>query len=268
MGHSLNPRIKLLLDAAYSDFHSHYYREKDPVSLVHAFADRKDREVVAFYAALLAYGNVPTILNSVRKILLRLGEEPYRNVIDLRFRGLFSDFVHRFTTGDDIEILGHWLSGVLRSHGSLEAYFCEGGTDDIKVSLSRFVNSLTDQTLPKSLLPVKQRRERNLKYLLSDPMRGSACKRLNMYLRWMVRPEDGIDLGIWSRIDKSKLVLPIDTHLLKTLQHLRWTKSKQANWKVAESATARLRLYSPEDPVRYDFALCHLSMAGKSIADY
>src|SRR5262249_25013660 len=106
----------------------------------------------------------------------------------------------------------------------------------------------------------------NLKYLFSDPLAGAACKRLNMYLRWMVRPADGIDLGTWDQVSSKDLVSPVDTHILKTLRKLRWTRSHSANWKVAEAATDRLREYCHEDPVKYDFSLCHLSMHGQDIA--
>lgn len=267
----VDPRIQAILDSAYSDFHSHHYQLQDPVSLAHAYADARDREVAAFFAAILAYGNVRTILASVNKILLRLGASPYQSLVDLKFANLFSDFRHRFTTGEDIEILCHWLSQALRSHGSIEAFFVETVSmefPEMKTSLSNFVNRLTRLPLPAAFKSVAQRRGRNLKYLISDPGRGSACKRLNMYLRWVVRPADGIDLGLWTKLRASQLMLPVDTHLLQTLQQLRWTRSKQATWQVVESATARLRIYSPEDPVRYDFALCHLSMAGKSIRTY
>jgi uncharacterized protein (TIGR02757 family) len=265
-----NPVILKLLESAYSDFHSHYYREKDPISLVHAFQDAPDREIAAFLSALLAYGNVATILGSVGRILLRLGNSPYSTLIDGRFAGHFSDFKHRFTTGDDMEIVCYWVSSVLRSHGSLEAFFLDDPSPgpEMKQRISSFVRRLVGQPLPPSHEPVLRRRHRNLKYLLSDPDRGSACKRLNMFLRWMVRPEDGIDFGLWKGSSPSQLMLPVDTHVLQTLKVLRWTRSQQASWRVVEEATERLRLYSPSDPIRYDFALCHLSMAGKNIRQY
>jgi uncharacterized protein (TIGR02757 family) len=268
---SINPLTLRLLESAYADFHSHYYREKDPISLVHPFPASRDKEVAAFLAALLSYGNVATILGSVRRILVRLGDSPYAAIVDRQFAGRFSDFKHRFTTGDDIEIVCHWVSSALRSHGSLETFFLGDPASrgpSMKEWLSSFVHRFVTQELPAGLEPTRRRRERNLKYLLSDPDRGSACKRLNMFLRWMVRPEDGIDLGLWSGCSPSTLMLPVDTHVLQTLKLLRWTRSQQATWKVVEKATRRLRLYAPQDPIRYDFALCHLSMAGKSIRQY
>lgn len=260
-----------LLERAYSDFHVQYHRERDPVGLVHSYSNPKDQELVAFIAALLAYGNVATILASVHRILDALGPSPQETIR----KGLFPDrlrhFRHRFTTGEDLEVLFAWLSHVFTEVGTLEDFFISSNgspNSSMKDLLSRFVCQLTRVTLPKRLAVMHELRSRNLKYLLSDPNRGSACKRLNMFLRWMVRKPDGIDLGLWTRCDPAQLMLPVDTHLLQTLRRLRWTVRKQATWRVVESATRRLRRYCPKDPVRYDFALCHLSMSGWDIRRY
>jgi uncharacterized protein (TIGR02757 family) len=138
----------------------------------------------------------------------------------------------------------------------------------MKERLSSFVTRLTAISLPPRLSGSLPSRARNLKYLVSNPVQGSACKRLNLFLRWVVRPKDGIDLGLWPNVPSSELMLPVDTHLLRILRDLRWTRSKTANWNVVEDSTARLRLYCPEDPVKYDFALCHLSMSGERILEY
>jgi uncharacterized protein (TIGR02757 family) len=268
---SLRQRTLRLLEAAYSDFHSHYYRARDPVSLVHNYKSAKDREVAALVASTLSYGNVATILTSVSRVLTRLGPSPYRSVIDGRLENYFEGFRHRFTTGTDISILTEWIGGALRSHGSIESFFLGDESNHSKIMrdrLSDFVRRLEAQPLSPALQGQVRHRMRNLKYLVSDPVRGSACKRLNMFLRWMVRSDDGIDLGLWRRVSASSLMLPVDTHLLKTLHLLKWTRSKQATWRVVEAATAKLRLYAPDDPIRYDFALCHLSMEGRSLKSY
>lgn len=270
MRYRANPEILRLLESAYADYHSHFHRGQDPVSLVHRYTDPRDREVAAFVTSLLSYGNVRTILNSVAVVLDALGPVPHQSVRELAFRKL-PTFRHRFTTGEDMEIILTWLSRALQSHGTLEAFFTDSRhpTDaPMKDLLSDFVIRFTSQPLPEALASRLPARERNLKYLLSDPSRGSACKRLNMFLRWMVRAEDGIDLGLWRTLRADQLMLPVDTHLLQTLRALRWTRSKQATWKVAEEATARLKLYAPTDPIRYDFALCHLSMCGGNVLHY
>lgn len=261
-----NPSLHTVLEKAYQEFHSQPHRDQDPLKTVHRFSHPQDQELVAFFAALLAYGNVTTILSSIEKVLAPMGPHPYQFIQNSSLKGLWNGFRHRFTTGEDIEVIAHWLKSALSQKGSLEEYFVAGGSDKpMKELLSSFVKRLSQESLPPTLSKIAKQRERNLKYLLSDPDRGSACKRLNLFLRWVVRENDGIDLGIWSKLSPEKLILPVDTHLLQTLRKLSWTRSQQASWKVAEEATERLKAYCPEDPIRYDFALCHLSMSGYSI---
>lgn len=260
-----------LLELAYRDFHSHYHRELDPVSFAHRYPDPRDKEIVALLAAVLSYGNVRTILNSVQRVLDVLGPQPATALVEKKAWPEIAGFRHRFTTHHDIEILFAWLGSALREQGSLEKYFSQGKTElpgALRDHLSSFVLRLTSQPLPPHLHSVRAKRDRNLKYLLSDPLRGSACKRLNMFLRWVVRRDDSIDLGLWKCLREEQLMLPVDTHLLKILRQLGWTRSKQATWRVVEAATAKLREVAPEDPIRFDFSLCHLGMNGKSLKDY
>lgn len=263
-------KILDLLESVHQEYHHQEERKADPVHFVHRYVSPADQEIVALFASLLAYGNVQTILNSVEKILLPLGKSPSESLLKLDLKGTWTSFRHRFTTGDDIEILAHWIRSALLSHGSLENFFADGvtGNPSMREILSSFVRRFTGQKLPSHLVEKKVQRSRNLKYLISDPGRGSACKRLNMFLRWMVRPSDGVDLGIWKSLSPKTLMLPIDTHLLQTLQKLKWTKSQTANWKVVEEATERLKRICPDDPIRYDFALCHLSMNGIDIRKF
>ncbi len=264
------PSLQHILEAAYRDHHSQYSLSRDPISLVHGYKNPADQELVGFLTALLSYGNVRIILNSAQKVLTALGASPAETLKSPFFHASLTDFRHRFTTADDLEIVFYWLHTALAEQGSLENYFLGGGDPNrpMRELLSDFVNRFTAQPLPRALEKKRQARERQLKYLISDPLRGSACKRLNMYLRWMVRPADGVDLGLWRTIPAASLILPLDTHVLQTIRALRWTKSQQATWKLAELATARLRKYCPEDPIRYDFSLCHLSMEGGKILHY
>lgn len=271
MSRRVNPEIKSLLEAAYTDFHSTYHRERDPVSLVHLYKESRDREIAAFFTALLSYGNVRTILASAKTVLKTLAPSPYQSLVDGAYLKRLARFRHRFTTGDDLEIIAAWVSTALRTHGSIEAFFADSPhppASPMKILLGDFVRRLETLPIPRELESKRRKRAQSLKYLLSDPERGSACKRLNMFLRWMVREEDGIDFGLWHSLSPRQLFLPVDTHVLQALRALKWTKSKQATWKVSEEATEYLRLYSPEDPIRYDFALCHLSMAGGHVLDY
>ena len=263
--------LKRALEVAFEDFNHEKERRLDPISLVYPYNHPKDQEVVAFLIALLSYGNVRTIIQSGLRVLKPLGPHPYEYLISKKPLTLWPDFKHRFTTGKDIEILTHWMRGALITHSSLENLFLSFKLSPeylMKENLSFFVKGLWKQSLPKELKFDLTQRNRNLKYLLSDPEQGSACKRLNMFLRWVVRPKDGIDLGLWGRVSPRELMLPIDTHLLKTLRRLRWVQSEQATWKTVEIATRKLREISIEDPIKYDFALCHLSMSGGNIKDY
>ncbi len=262
--------LRHLLESAYRDHHSHHSRERDPLSLVHRYSNPADQEVVGLIVAVLSYGNVRIILNSAEKVLATLGPSPSQRLREPFFPESLNTFRHRFTTGDDFRVLFAWIHGALQSHGSLESFFLDGkpSPNSMRDSLGSFVARFTAQPLNRDLTRLRDTRDRQLKYLLPDPMRGSACKRLNMYLRWMVRPNDGIDLGLWKGVSPSVLVLPLDTHLLQTVRALRWTRSRQATWKIAEAATSRLRRLCPEDPIRYDFALCHLSMEGGRILHY
>lgn len=259
--------LSKVFEKAYQDFHSRRHRDLDPIKLVHQYTIPQDQEVAAFLTAVLAYGNVTSILSSVGKVLAPLGKSPHDYLKTTgNLTSLWRGFTHRFTRGEDIEILACWMRAALRSHGSLEAFFmAESKSDSMKELLSSFVQRFTNQELPSHLRKVAIQRKRNLKYLISDPNRGSACKRLNLFLRWVVRPQDGIDLGLWKKVSPAQLILPLDTHLLNTLHQLKWTRSPQASWKVAELATEKLRQYDATDPIRFDFALCHLSMSGYNL---
>lgn len=263
-------KLKAVLEAAYADHHSERSLAKDPISLVHAFGDPRDQEVAGFLCALIAYGNVATILKSAKAVLAPLGPSPYRTLLNYSNPFSLPAFKHRFTIGVDFEIVFHWIHCVLAEHGTLENFFVgnQPPSAPMRELLSSFVSRFTAQSVPPYLQAARAARQRQLKYLLPDPARGSACKRLNMYLRWMVRPSDGIDLGLWKSLSPASLILPLDTHVLQTIGQLGWTTSGQASWKLAEMATSRLKELCPEDPIRYDFSLCHLSMEGGRILHY
>lgn len=248
------------LEQAYRLFHQGFYKDKDPVGLVHRYSEKKDQEVIGLAVALLSYGNVTSIRKNAEKILNALGPRPAEVLGNLYWPENLDGFCHRFTRCLDLKVLFYRMGKCLEQHDTLENTFARDKQSSMKETLASFVESLEAVPLPENLKQIAHQRQRNLKYLVSNPNSGSACKRLNMYLRWMIRPNDGIDLGTWTKLLPKDLILPIDTHILQTIQKARWTKSKTANWKVAEAATSKLRNYCPEDPVRYDFSLCHLSM--------
>ncbi len=267
------PRIQTqklipLFEWAYQQYHAAPHRAQDPLDVVHTYLDPKDREIAAFYGALLAYGNVTTIISSLKKVLSPFGESLHSSLSSDFERHRWEGFKHRFTTGEDILILSFWLGTAVSKHGSLEKFFIASDlplNSPMKDLISDFVRRLWETPLPANLAKIKIKRNRNLKYLLSNPTDGSACKRLNMFFRWVVRNDDGIDLGLWKSLSPSQLMLPIDTHLLKVLTQLKWTRSKNVTWRTVEETTGYLRLISATDPIKYDFALCHLGMSGQKL---
>ena len=250
------------LDALYHD----YNREEsatDPVHLVRPYAEPDDREIAGFCAAALAFGRVASVINSITTLLAIMGPRPARFV--RRFDPAaphpeLRAMVHRWTRGVDLVALLWILRQMLDSRGSLEAFFADGydpADADIGPALDRFSTRALALDLRAAYGRVPKRA--GVCYFFPRPSAGSACKRLNLFLRWMVR-RDAIDLGVWTRIPASKLVVPLDTHIIRLGRCLRLTGYRSAGWRMAADITASLRALDPADPVRFDFSLCHLGM--------
>jgi uncharacterized protein (TIGR02757 family) len=245
------------------------FLDSDPVGIVRRFDDPKDREIVGLIAAGLAYGRVASIRGSLQNLLGRLGPRPSRFVASFdpaRDAALFDGFVHRFTRGRDIALLLHLVRQVRERAGSLESFFVEGDLDPKTPTLGPALDSFGARLFALDARPfvrdgVVPRRD-GARWLLPLPAGGSACKRSCLFLRWMVRPDDGVDCGVWPRVSPSRLVLPLDTHLLRVVQALGWTRRKSPGWPMALEATARLRALDPADPIRFDFALSRLGILG------
>jgi len=230
----------------------------DPLELVHRYRDPLDQEAAGLLAASFAYGRADIIVRSGSWILERLGPSPHRwlteeftaGAASRRFRG----FSHRFhKTPDLVALLGR-LAAVIRRHGSIGSLFREvhdASDDDIGPSLTRFAAAMIE-SVPSAPPP-------SLGFLLSSPADGSACKRMNLFLRWMVRREPP-DLGLWTFVDPRQLVIPVDTHVHRITTFLGLNGRKSADWKTAIAITRRLRRFHAEDPVRYDFAICRLGI--------
>jgi len=245
------------LDALVATFDHAHHRAHDPVELVHAYADDDDREVVALLAASLAFGNVVSIRRSVRRVLDVIDPSPARTVEragEATLRRRLDGFVHRTWRGEHVARLLHRAGTLRRDEGSLGDAFAtrlEAADGDLREGLADFADALRGP-----------RPDRSMAHLVPDPRKGSACKRLLLFLRWMVRPADGVDLGLWSaRVATSSLVIPVDTHVQRIGRNLRLTDRRTASWRTAEEITASLRGLDPADPVKYDFALCHLGVS-------
>jgi uncharacterized protein (TIGR02757 family) len=250
------------LDALYGD----YNREEsatDPVHLVRPYRTPADREVAGFCAAALAFGRVGSVINSITTLFAIMGPRPAEFV-----RGFdpgapheeLRAMVHRWTRGVDLVALLWILRQMLEQHGSIEGFFAEGYSPehaDVGPALDGFSTRALALDVRKAYGKVPKRA--GVCYFFPRPSAGSACKRLNLFLRWMVR-SDEIDLGVWTRIPASRLVVPLDTHIIRLGQCLRLTHYRSAGWKMASDITASLRALNPSDPVRFDFSLCHLGM--------
>ena len=239
------------LEYQYHAFNRRRFVHPDPLECLYAYDDPADREVVALVSSSLAYGRVAQILRSARRVLDVLGPSPARLLRDTppaRLAEMVAGFKHRFTTDDELAAMLVAARGVLKRHGSLGECFAGGlGPSDRTVipALGRFVEALGGTKRRNSLLP--------------DPGRGSACKRLHLMLRWLVRRDD-VDPGGWPAVPPRLLVAPLDTHMHKIARALSLTARRAADARTALEITDAFRAVSPDDPVRYDFALTRLGI--------
>jgi uncharacterized protein (TIGR02757 family) len=219
----------------------------DPLELVLQYDDSKDQEVAGLIAAAFAYGRADIVVANVSRVLERLSPSPFSYLLNFsRARAMkdFAGFAHRFHKTPELVGLLERIAVAIETYGSLgELFRCcyRSGDADIGPSLTRFVETLGSD------------------YLLPSPKDGSACKRMNLFLRWMVRRTPP-DLGIWDFVDPAKLVVPLDTHVHRIATFLGLNKRRTADWKAARSITDRLAKFDPHDPIRYDFAICRLGI--------
>ena len=225
----------------------------DPLEFLYRYDDPLDREIVGLIASSLAYGRVGQILESVRAVLSRLGSSPAKFLAGSSLPSLrmaFASFKHRFTTGEDVALTLFGAKLVVGRFGSVEACFRAGAERDVAAVLPA-LSFLVDE-LNRGFKGCRNT-------LLPSPRAGSACKRLFLYLRWMVR-RDEVDPGGWADIPPCRLIIPLDTHMHRICRALGFTKRRQADLRTAIEVTAVFRAIAPCDPVRYDFALTRLGI--------
>lgn len=238
----------------------------DPVRFPRAYARREDREVVALLAALLAYGRVGSILSKIEAVLAPFGERPARAVLASRPRrtvGLLSGWRHRWTDARDVAYLVEGVRRILVADGSLEKGFKRGWSardEDLRPALGRFHARLREVD-PASVYG-RGGTPRSLAFFLADPAKESPLKRWSLFLRWVIRPDDGVDLGAWSGIPPARLTIPLDTHVHRIAFALGLTRSRASRWSTAREVTRALARVDARDPVRFDFALSHLGISG------
>jgi uncharacterized protein (TIGR02757 family) len=255
----LGPRLERLYEA--------YNREDsaaDPVQIVRRYSDRGDQELVGFCAAALAFGRVASVLNTVETLARVLGPAPARYVRAFDPKAPHPELramVHRWTRGVDIVALLWILRQMLDRSGSIEAFFLEG-YDASAVDLEGALDSFSRRALALDLASVygaRASKRTGVCYFFPRPSAGSACKRLNLFLRWMVR-RDQVDLGVWRSIPRWKLIVPLDTHVIRLGRCLGLTRYTSPGWRMAADVTEALRAVDPADPVRFDFSICHVGM--------
>lgn len=232
----------------------------DPLEYPHHFSDYEDIELIGFIASVFAYGNVKQIKNSLENILNIFEPSPSEFILNLnknKSKEKLKGIKHRFYSAEDILNLFYLLKIVIQKNGSLKNLFLRHYSEkdiSIKNALSEFSKeflSIYEEELGSFTTGIK--------FMFPLPERNSACKRMNLFLRWMVR-KDELDFGLWGEIQTNKLIIPVDTHVARICKGLKLTTLKNISWKMAEEITNNLKKFDPIDPVKYDFAICHIGI--------
>ncbi len=232
--------------------------QDDPIAFPHRYTNPLDIEVAGWISAALALGRVDLFKKVTEKILHLMAGQPHDYLMtfnETEERKRFHGISYRFYTSEDIFRLVALISQVVKRYGSVGALLRPLYREedvDLGPTLSRFVETL------RTIDP----RTRTAHPFFSSPISGSACKRLNLYFRWMVRHEDGVDFGIWRHLPASKLIIPLDTHVARIAQYLGLTRRKTPDWNMAVEITDYLKKIDPDDPLKFDFSLCHLGISG------
>lgn len=243
-------QIKEYLDTLCVRYNCEEFIAADPISVPHSFTRREDIEISAFLAATIAWGQRPTIVRNARRMVELMDQAPYQFITQHSSADLesLSGFVHRTFNDQDFIYFVQALGRIYREHGGLGHFFETryAASTDMRVVLSEFWK----------LFFAPEDHPRRAERHLSSIDKGAACKRLNMFLKWMVRKDDaGVDFGLWSEIPASALYLPLDVHSAATSRTLGLLQRKQNDWRAVEQITEVLRTFDPSDPTRYDFAL-------------
>lgn len=237
--------VHALLEQKYEEFNRPYFIEDDPISIPHQFSKKEDIEISGFLAATIAWGNRKSIIKNARKIIDLMDDSPYDFIMNHENSDLERTygFVHRTFNADDLKQFFSSLQIIYQKHQGLENVLSQSDTmaDNISYLKQIFFKDA------KSLRTQKH---------ISDPLKGSAAKRINMYLRWMVRNDKrGVDFGIWNKISPSQLKLPLDIHTGNVSRKLLLLERKQNDWKAVEEISNQLIRMDAQDPIKYDFAL-------------
>ncbi|MCM4166195.1 hypothetical protein KCTC52924_03118 [Arenibacter antarcticus] len=248
--------LKEFLDAKSQQYNHPDFLASDPLQIPHQFNKKEDIEISGFLTATIAWGNRKSIIKNADKMMELLDSSPYDFILNHQQKDLdrFENFVHRTFNGGDLTYFIHSLNNIYSNHGGLESVFSRNSTtDSLQTAISHFKSTFFE-------LPHQARTTKHI----SDPLKGSAAKRINMFLRWMVRNSNtGVDFGIWKSLSPSQLSCPLDVHTGNVARKLGLITRKQNDGKALLELDTNLRILDPQDPVKYDFALFGLGVFEK-----
>lgn len=251
--------LKEFLDTKVTQYNTSTFIKDDPICIPHLFSEQTDIEIAALFAAVFAWGNRTIIINKCRELMKRMDNAPHQFILhhtDKDLKGLLG-FKHRTFNDTDLLYFVHFLQHHYRQHISLESAFAEG----IKPKDKTIENGLNH--FFEYFFSLENAPRRTQKHVAA-PFKNSTCKRLNMFLRWMVRSDAmGVDFGIWKNISPAKLVCPIDVHVARVAYRFDLLQRKQIDWRAGIELTGHLRKFDKTDPAKYDFALFGLGVVEK-----
>jgi uncharacterized protein (TIGR02757 family) len=254
--------LKDFLDRKVAEYNRPEFIIKDPIAIPHRFNTKQDIEISGFFAAVFAWGNRTTIINKSNELMALMENSPFEFVVGHRPKDLkpFTTFSHRTFNSTDLLYFLSFLQYHYRRRPSLEDAFTEtlSKQTDEPADMQNVLNRFHDYFFSLPDVPKRTRKH------ISAPWKNSACKRLNMYLRWMVRSDScGVDFGLWKNLRPMDLICPLDVHVARVARRFGMIEQKQANWPAAMELTRFLRGYDPQDPAKYDFALFALGVLEK-----
>ncbi len=256
----LRSDLKDYLDSCVERFNQADFIKNDPISIPHLFTTLQDIEIMGFWVAMLAWGQRKTIINKSLELIELMNGKPYEFIVNHheKERKAFLDFKHRTFQATDTLYFLEFLQQYYRNNDSLEDAFSRHLSKD-DISTKNAISGFHELFFSLPYAPERTRKH------IASPSRNSSCKRLNMFLRWMVRRDDnGVDFGLWQKIKPSQLMIPLDVHVARVGSRLNLLERKQRDWKAVEELTKNLRIFDPEDPVKYDFALFGLGVLENS----
>lgn len=248
-------RLRILWDAV-DNYKGMGFIEKDPISIPHRFRLKQDIEIAAFFSSIIAWGQRVTVINNANNLMKRMDNQPYAFVkqYDESQKSIFNGFKHRTLNQKDVHYILKRLKWIYEQSDTLEWAFFPN--KDVRMNAVEYgLNRFSEIMYPNGLM------HRSRKHIAS-PNRKSACKRLNMFLRWMVRENDGVDFGLWCNIEASQLMMPLDIHVINTSKKLGIHSKLKGNWISCEQLTQYFRRIHPDDPIVFDFALFGLGVNG------